>query len=230
MFEKFIVNFAIPEKKFFGTLIAVFIVLSFIFFILLTYNITSERFVFWDLEIIQILQSYTFLTVPSVVVSSFGQLSVNILFFLLLVGFLFRRGYRREVAFVPAILFTPVINVLLKELVARPRPESTLLNVSDSLSRYSYPSGHVMYFVVFFGFVAFLAVSLPRLEPKWRLLWLSVSLPLVLLVGLSRVYLGEHWPSDVVGAYLFGGLYLVALILVYLKFVYKLPEVRDKKD
>ena len=83
MFEKFIVNFAIPEKKFFGTLIAVFIVLSFIFFILLTYNITSERFVFWDLEIIQILQSYTFLTVPLVIVSSFGQLSVSILFFLL---------------------------------------------------------------------------------------------------------------------------------------------------
>ena len=81
MFEKFIVNFVIPKKRVFGVLIAAFIVLSFILFIIVTYNITSERFIFWDIEIIQSLQKYTFITIPLVVVSSFGQLSVSILFF-----------------------------------------------------------------------------------------------------------------------------------------------------
>jgi len=229
MFEKFIANFAIPEKKFFGSLIAGLLIFSFIFFTLITYNIASQGFFYGDIEITKGIQNYTFLTAPMVIVSSFGQLSVTILLFLLVLSFLYRKGYRKEAAFIPAVLLTPALNVLLKELVARPRPAGTFANALDPLSQYSYPSGHVMYFVVFFGFLAFLAASLPKLKPKWRLLWLSISLPLIILVGLSRVYLGAHWPSDVVGAYLIGGLYLLVLILIYLKYVYELPKVGDKK-
>lgn len=231
MFEKFLIDFAIPEKRLITILLILLFVSIFFAFIFLTYAIANQGIFYWDIEITKNIQNYTYLTIPMVFISAFGQISVTTLLFLLILGFLYWKGYRKEAAFVvPAVLLTPALNALLKELVARPRPPESLVNVLEPLPQYSYPSGHVMYFVVFFGFLAFLAVSLPKLEPRWRILWLSISLPLIILVGVSRVYLGAHWPSDVAGAYLFGGLYLLVLILVYLKYVYKLPNVGNKKN
>jgi undecaprenyl-diphosphatase len=72
---------------------------------------------------------------------------------------------------------------------------------------YSFPSGHVVTYVAFFGFAAHLAgidVHSPTLS------WLII-LPcagMIALVGPSRIYLGAHWASDVLGAYLLGGLWL----------------------
>ncbi len=230
MFEKFLINFAIPEKKYVVALLAFFIFFSLIVFLLLTYSIANQGVFSWDIQLTNSIQNLSYLTIPMIFVSGFGQISVTLLLFILILGFLYRKGYRKEAAFVPAVLLTPALNILLKELVARPRPSEALVSVFEPLPQYSYPSGHVMYYVVFFGFLAFLAASLPKLEPRWRIFLLSVSLPLILLVGVSRIYLGAHWPSDVVGAYLFGGLYLIVLILIYLKFVYRLPEVGNEEN
>jgi membrane-associated phospholipid phosphatase len=230
MFEKFLIGFVLPEKRVVGIIIALLLVASFFVFLFLTYAIANQGIFLWDIQITRSIQSYTYLTFPMIFVSEFGQASVSALLFILIIGFLFRKGYRKEAAFVPAVLLTPALNGLLKELVARPRPHQVFVNVFEPLPQYSYPSGHVMYYVVFFGFLAFLAASLPKLEPRWRILWLVISLPLMILVGVSRIYLGAHWPSDVAGAYLFGGLYLAVLILVYLKYIYKLSNVGDEKN
>ena len=230
MFEKFLINFAIPEKRYVFAFIAFLIISSFTVFLLLTYSIVNQGVFSWDIQVTKNIQNLSYLTVPMIFVSWLGQISVTILLFVLIIGFLYRKGYRREAAFVPAVLLTPALNIVLKELVARPRPSEALISVFEPLPQYSYPSGHVMYYVVFFGFLAFLASSLPKLEPRWRIIWLSFSLPLIFLIGISRIYLGAHWPSDVVGAYLIGGLYLIVLILIYLRFVYRLPEVGNKEN
>jgi undecaprenyl-diphosphatase len=107
-----------------------------------------------------------------------------------------------------------LINRLLKAISARPRPIDTLVEVTGRFNHESFPSGHVVFFIEFFGFLFFLSYVL--LKPGWlRRASLTLSGVPILFIGISRVYLGAHWPSDVVGAYLAGGLWLMLMIEVY---------------
>jgi undecaprenyl-diphosphatase len=97
----------------------------------------------------------------------------------------------------------------LKRLVDRPRPDYLLLGpVPDDAS---FPSGHSIYAILFCGLLIFLAEQSFRPLAIRRSVQAGLAL-LVLAVGASRVYLGAHWPSDVIGGYLFGGLALLGLI------------------
>ena len=107
-----------------------------------------------------------------------------------------------------------LVNQLLKVSIARPRPSDALVNVDGTFHFKSFPSGHVVFFVEFFGFLLFLALVLLKRGPL-RHASLIVSGLLIAVVGVSRVYLGAHWPSDVVGAYLAGGIWLMLMIEVY---------------
>jgi membrane-associated phospholipid phosphatase len=113
-----------------------------------------------------------------------------------------------------AAVFSTAINLLVKDLIQRPRPSSNTVTVIDTLNSYSFPSGHVMFYLGFFGFIAFLAYSLLKPSYKRSLVLILTSI-LVVLIGISRIYLGEHWASDVLGAYLLGSLTLVAIIQFY---------------
>jgi len=103
---------------------------------------------------------------------------------------------------------------LVKLVVHRPRPGASLVNVIDQLNSYSFPSGHVLTYTAFFGFLFFLGITL--LKPSWaRTLLLVILGALVALVGVSRIYVGDHWASDVVGAYLLGSIWLVLTVYLY---------------
>jgi membrane-associated phospholipid phosphatase len=113
-----------------------------------------------------------------------------------------------------AALFSTAINLLVKELVQRPRPTATSVSVIEVLKSYSFPSGHVMYYLGFLGFIGFLVFSLLKPSLKRTLLLVLIGIPVV-LIGVSRIYLGQHWASDVLGSYLLGTLTLVATIQFY---------------
>jgi membrane-associated phospholipid phosphatase len=122
------------------------------------------------------------------------------------------RGRQREAAFFPGGLGLGAgADQLLKLLVGRPRPAPSLVAVSRHHASESFPSGHVVFFVIYFGFLLFLTRR--RLRPGgFRCaLELLLSAPIA-LVGPSRVWLGAHWPSDVLGGYLLGGAVLLFLI------------------
>jgi undecaprenyl-diphosphatase len=113
-----------------------------------------------------------------------------------------------------ASLLSGVTNELVKGLIQRPRPSVDLVDVFQILSSYSFPSGHVMFYTTLFGFVWYLIYTL--LKRSWmRSLLLSLLGIFILLVGISRIYLGQHWASDVLGAYLLGGCLLGGILLLY---------------
>ena len=106
------------------------------------------------------------------------------------------------------------VGTLVKFVVYRPRPSSDLVNVFSKLPSSGFPSGHVLEFTAFCGFLAFLVYTL--LKPSWARTTLLVALALlIVLMGLSRIYQGQHWFSDVMGAYLLGSLWLALTIKVY---------------
>lgn len=107
-----------------------------------------------------------------------------------------------------------LVTSLLKLVSDRPRPNDSLVQISRAFHEMSFPSGHVIFFVEFFGFMLFLTYVLakPGLARTAGIVALSM---MITLVGVSRVYLGAHWPSDVIGGYIAGGLWLMLMIEVY---------------
>jgi undecaprenyl-diphosphatase len=106
-------------------------------------------------------------------------------------------------------------NQLIKRAVGRPRPLDSLVDVFTPVQGNSFPSGHVMFYTVFFGFLFFLALTrLPR--SIWRAALLAIAGLLIAAIGPSRMYLGAHWLSDVLAAYLFGLIILAFGIEFYL--------------
>lgn len=125
---------------------------------------------------------------------------------LLLAVFCFQRRERHNAALVVgAGAMTFVLNTGLKTFFARARPDE-LLKIEAPAS-FSFPSGHAMGSLIVYGLVA---AVLGAAYPRWRAaLWVTAPL-LIFCIGLSRVYLGVHWATDVVGGYLTGGLVLLA--------------------
>jgi undecaprenyl-diphosphatase len=172
----------------------------------------------WDLRISRGLQS---LNVPGLyifmrAVSLFGDKLIPWALTTVLVILFFVFGKRSEAA---GLLFSAgggaLVNSLLKMLIGRPRPTAELVMVYRSLRTESFPSGHVSFYVCFFGFLFFVAFALlPRGSFARRVVLTLTALP-VALVGLSRIYLGAHWPSDTIGAYLLSGLWLALSLHLY---------------
>jgi undecaprenyl-diphosphatase len=116
-----------------------------------------------------------------------------------------------------AALVVALSNRGVKFLVDRPRPSDDLVDVSDKASGLSFPSGHVAAAVLVYGFIFYLAAFLIPARPL-RLLVQASCLVIIVLTALQRVYVGVHWPSDVLGGLLFGGLVLAFLIWSHHRF------------
>jgi membrane-associated phospholipid phosphatase len=99
------------------------------------------------------------------------------------------------------------LNMLLKQLFARARPQ--LWERQINVDFYSFPSGHAMISMIIYGLLGyFLAARFP----KQRWLIYSLIVILVAAIGLSRLYLGVHWPTDVIGGYIAGYIWLLSCI------------------
>ncbi|MEG4233106.1 phosphatase PAP2 family protein [Microcoleus sp. Pol11C3] len=100
------------------------------------------------------------------------------------------------------------LNILLKQLFARARPQ--LWERTVDVKFYSFPSGHAMISMVIYGLLGyFLGSRFPKL--RW---WIySLTVVLIAAIGLSRLYLGVHWPTDVIAGYTAGLVWLIACIL-----------------
>lgn len=186
-------------------------------FAVLTFLVKSMPSFALDLQITRAIQLIDFpsfaLLMTLVSWPGFSPQSMIITGLIILLIYRFGLHWEALMALIAAV-FTTAINLLVKDLIQRPRPTAGTVNVMDILNSYSFPSGHVMFYLGFLGFIGFLVFSLLKPSSK-RSLILALLGGLIVLIGVSRIYLGQHWASDVLGAYLLGGLTLVAIIQFY---------------
>ena len=102
-------------------------------------------------------------------------------------------------------------STVLKLISERPRPSEELVRVVGDPSGFSFPSGHVLGAVLLWGFLFYVTPQILAHRHAARAVRIG-ALTVLVLMGLQRVYTGAHWPSDVVGGYLWGGLILVLII------------------
>jgi undecaprenyl-diphosphatase len=124
--------------------------------------------------------------------------------------------FRLESLFLLLSSSSTLLNWLVKRLIRRPRPTSELVTVARVINEPSFPSGHVMHYMNWFGLLMYFLATNWK-SGRLRNLLISICTALILLVGPSRVYLGAHWPSDVMAGYIYGGLWFGGLMALYLR-------------
>jgi membrane-associated phospholipid phosphatase len=149
------------------------------------------------------------------VLTELGNSPWVLVFWLLPVVLLFVVGLRWEsVMTLVSVIGVSLLSLVAKLVVGRPRPDGAIVHVFSLANDFSFPSGHVLFYIGFVGFLWFLGYTI--LKRSWRrtlALWVLVAL--LALIGVSRIYLGAHWASDVFGSYLLGSAWLLFVIAMY---------------
>lgn len=155
-----------------------------------------------------------------------STLAVSIIAFVVALLLLYRRSWYWLLALVLAVPGGMLLNVLLKLAFHRTRPAFD--NPILTLRTYSFPSGHTMAATVLYGVLAALVVS--KIQTwRWRVLAILVACFMILLVGFSRIYLGAHYLSDVLGA-MAEGLAWLALCLTAVETVRRCRQYPSQAD
>lgn len=131
--------------------------------------------------------------------------------------FAIKKKYRFAVTLLLAPLLGDLLKTFLKEMTRRPRPGWVGCHSLVSLTDFSFPSGHTIFYTIYFGLLAWYGYR--YLRDRWYGKLLSIfSIAMIPLIGISRVYLGAHWISDVLAGYLIGGIVLVGTIFLLNKY------------
>lgn len=118
------------------------------------------------------------------------------------------RRYREEAkVFVLACLGALILNTGLKLFFSKPRPELWHRLISET--SFSFPSGHALGSIVLYGFIAY---ELATHYPHFVKVIYSLTVILIAAIGISRLYLGVHWPTDIIAGYGVGFLWLMICI------------------
>jgi len=129
---------------------------------------------------------------------------------LLVILFLLEKHKREAVMFSLIVGMAPVITAILKNLNQRPRPfDNPLISLFD----YSFPSGHAMTSFVFYFTISYFVYHFTK-NKLTTLITFVASVILISLIGISRIYLGVHYPSDVIAGYLGGLCWFSSIMLV----------------
>ncbi|WP_113661146.1 phosphatase PAP2 family protein [Pedobacter nanyangensis] len=152
-----------------------------------------------------------------IIISAFGNVAIAFCCMAVTAMLFFVFKFRREAWFTIAISFTGLLTFILKRLFNRPRPSNEYVTIVESYHNHSFPSGHTLSYVVFFGFLILLMHRLTTIPGYLRTGISAFSYLMIVMGPLSRIYLGAHWFTDILGGFLIGGLYLLHLNYHYKK-------------
>jgi undecaprenyl-diphosphatase len=206
-------------------------VVSIIGFSLISLLISDQKIIRFDRTIIDRVQGletpiltsmmkfFTFIgSAPFVIILSF---------FLLL--FLYKVLHHRLelILFVAAITGSALLNGILKHFFQRVRPDFHRL---IEIEGYSFPSGHAMNAFSVYSIISFLLWR--HIQSRiGRSILILISVVLILAIGISRIYLGVHYPSDIIGGYFASGFWVTTAIMFFQYYQekrYNKKKLRDK--
>ncbi len=108
------------------------------------------------------------------------------------------------------LIVITILNQIFKFILQRPRPtENRIINENG----YSFPSGHSMISMAFYGFLIYLIYKYVK-NKKLKYISITLISILIIFIGISRIYLGVHYTSDVLAGFLFSISYLIIFILI----------------
>lgn len=188
-------------------------------FIALSIFISKNPILPIDIDISLTIQKYQskWLDNLMLAISLFGELPWSLLSVLFVAAIFYFNKLKRESYFIATILFSGLIILGIKNIINRPRPTSFYVRLVEVNRFQSYPSGHVLSYVLFFGFIIVLMRNLPEIAKRWKNLIIIISLFLIVMIAPSRIYLGAHWFTDTLGGFLLGLICLFPLSYFYLR-------------
>jgi membrane-associated phospholipid phosphatase len=130
---------------------------------------------------------------------------------------LIAKSHRTGALALPFMGLTAVIAPILKEIISRPRPSEDTVAVLSNVAGSSFPSGHAFLAITVFGSLYYMAGLFCGSDRHAIFAFRGVLVLVILAIGASRVYLGVHWTSDVVGGYIIGGLALFVAVRAFEK-------------
>ena len=200
-------------------LVLILLLTLIISFIFLSFFIAGHPILPFDLKVSIAMQQYQaeWLDKVMLAISFFGELPWSLLSVLVVAAIFYAKKYKRESYFIALTLFSGLIILGVKNIINRPRPTSFYVRLVEVNRFQSYPSGHVLSYVLFFGFLIVLMQNLKTIPKKIRTFITYLSVFLVVMIAPSRIYLGAHWFTDTLGGFMLGLICLFPLCYFYFK-------------
>lgn len=190
-------------------------IFSIVLFIIFLLGVYFNEYLIWiddfSYSIVSLFISDTMTTIMKFI-TFFADPIWCILFSVLVI--IFWKKIRK--AFLINLILVFILNYILKLIFSRTRPID--INIITETG-YSFPSGHAMISLAIYGFLAYL---LWESDYKYKKIGVSLLVLLIVLIGISRIYLGVHYTSDVIAGFIVS----LGYLLLFIDFIY--PKIKDK--
>lgn len=153
------------------------------------------------------LQTPFLTTLMTHITNSISPTKIIFLSLIIIALLSYKKRLKETFLFILSIGGGYLLEIALKELVQRPRPTNALITETS----YSFPSGHATIAIIFFTLLIYLFNKEIK-NKTTRYIFIGVNIALILLIGLSRIYLNVHWLTDVLGGYALGLIWISILI------------------
>lgn len=214
--------------KFPVTSVLVMSLFSLLLFGLVAILIRADKLVDFDIAVIEAVQAQeaSYITGIMKFFTEIGSTKIVVILCLLIIFFLYKVLHHRTelLLFIGVVAGSPILNLLLKEIFQRARPD---LHRLIEIGGYSFPSGHAMNAFTVYGILTFLLWR-HIYNRGGRTLLLFVSSFFILMIGVSRIYLGVHYPSDIIGGYFASGFWLAITIWFFQWYVERQPHLAGR--
>lgn len=173
-------------------------------------EVLEKEFFTFDKSLLLWLHQFTNPTLDLIMlkITQLGNPSFVVILVVITLSLLYRKHYYQEAKiFLLASLGALILTTEMKLFFGKPRPQLWEHLIQET--SFSFPSGHALGSMVLYGLIAYL---LSKFYPQFSFLIYSLITIIIILIGLSRLYLGVHWPTDIIAGYGVGFLWLMLCI------------------